>query len=81
MDEDTLEIGRPLVVEDVVLRPIARRRIVPLEGEDVDGIVARLKPVGVLLEDGSTSQALGLDGEELPDEVLDELPEVDPGPP
>lgn len=77
MDEVSLEIGSPLVVDDVVLRPIARRRTVTLEGDQADGIVARLKPVGVLLEDGNSSRALDLDGEELDDEVLDELPEVD----
>lgn len=80
MDEASLEIGSPVVVEDVVLRPIARRRIATVEGEQAHGIVARLKPVGVLLEDGDSSRALDLDGEELADEVLAELPEIDAEP-
>jgi hypothetical protein len=75
MREDTLELGSPQVVDDVVLRPIARRRIARFDDGDVEGVLARLTPVGVLLEDDGTSRALGLGGEELPDDVLAELRE------
>ena len=46
MREDTLELGSPQVVDDVVLRPIARRRIARFDDGDVEGVLARLTPVG-----------------------------------
>lgn len=80
MDEDVLEVGSPLVLGGLVLRPIARRRIATVAGEHARGILARLEPVGVVVEDGERSRTLDLDGEELPEDVLAELPDVEAEP-
>jgi hypothetical protein len=73
MHEDALELGGPLVAADVVVRPIARRRIAGVEADPAEGVVGTLRPVGVLIEDGSGSRALGLDGDELPEDALEDL--------
>lgn len=74
-NETSVEVGEPLVVANVVIRPIAERRI--LADIDHEGapclLVARLRPVGLLVEDGEDSRALDLDGQRLADDVLDEL--------
>lgn len=73
MPKEGLEVGNPLVVEDVVVRPIARRRIATLGGDGAEGLVASLVPVGVIVEEDGTSRALDLDGDELGEDVLAEL--------
>lgn len=73
MDEDTVEIGDPRVVGDVVIRPIARRRIRSYGEGPAGAVLARLTPVGIVVERDGSSRALTLDGEALPDDVLDEL--------
>lgn len=73
MGEDEVEVGSPLVVGDVVLRPIARRRVKEIAGEDGRATLARLRPLGVIVEDGEESRALDLDGEELSDDVLERV--------
>lgn len=78
-EEDELQLGPPLVVEDVVIRPIARRRIASLSGEAGRASLARLRPLGVLVEDGGEPRALDLEGNELPEDVLAELPDVGEG--
>lgn len=77
MDEREIEIGAPVVVGDVVLRPIARRRVANLGDERGQATLARIRPVGVIVEDGD-SRALGLDGDPLADEVLEKLGDVGP---
>lgn len=79
MPEEALELGSPVVVDDVVLRPIARRRVSTLSGEDAEGLLARLIPVGLVVEEGGISRAIDLDGDELADDVLDELAEPGEG--
>lgn len=79
MLEETLELGGPVVVGDVVLRPIARRRVATLAGEDAEGLLARLIPVGLVVEERGTSRAVDLDGDELADDVLDQLAEPGEG--
>lgn len=73
MAEDEVELGSPLVVGDVVLRPIASRRIEHLTVEEGKATFARLRPLGVIVEDGEGSRALDLDGEELDDDVLERI--------
>lgn len=73
MDEIAVEIGEPLVVGDVVMRPIAERRVMEAVGEQTKGVLARLQPLGVIVEDGGSSRALDLDGDDLGEDVLDRL--------
>lgn len=77
MGEDELELGPALVLEGVRIRPIARRRVASVTGEAGQATLGRLRPLGILVEDPEGVRALGLDGAELPEDVVDELPEID----
>lgn len=74
MGDQGLEMGEPVVVGNVVIRPIARRRVLEANEGEVSGVVARLRPLGVVVEGPDGFQTLDLDGEKLADDVIDELP-------
>lgn len=75
MDDQAVEIGEPVVAGDVVIRPIAQRRILTTSGEQAGAILARLRPLGVIVERAGELRTLDLDGEELAEDVLEALPE------
>jgi uncharacterized spore protein YtfJ len=79
MDEGDLELGDPIVAGDTVLRPITRRRTLAHTGDEGGGLVARLAPVGVLVERDGSMRALDLDGDVLPEGVLDDLRDRESG--
>lgn len=66
-DEDLL-VGEPVVVGRRVIRPLATRSITSHREDRGLAALARLEPVGVLVEGPEGVHTLGLDGEELPDE-------------
>lgn len=73
MTDGEIELGRPRVVGDVVLRPIARRHLVRLEEGPAGGCLASLEPLGLIVEADGDSQAVDLDGDELGEDVLSAL--------
>lgn len=77
MHERSLEVGEPVTVEDVVIRPIARRRIVGGTDGTTGGAIGLLRPMGVIVEGPDGVETLDLDGGELAEELLDEIPDVD----
>lgn len=77
MDEEALEIGEPVVVGDVVIRPIAYRRLAGGTDGTATGAIGLLRPMGVIVEGPDGVETLDLSGEELADDVLADLPDVD----
>jgi uncharacterized spore protein YtfJ len=77
VNEEALEVGEPVTVDDVVIRPIARRRIVGGTDGTAGGVVALLRPMGVIVEEGDDTRTLDLDGVALAEDLLDEVPDID----
>ena len=67
---ETLSATEPLRIDDVVLIPVQRVRIVPSQGCDGMSILASAVPRAIIIEEGGHWRAIDLDGAEIALEPL-----------
>lgn len=66
MDDRRAQLGDPVELGRVTVTPIVEVLTAAHRRGEGFGLARRVRPLGVLVEDGDTTRALSLDGEELP---------------